>query len=153
MRSKSASPFAVVLWLNEPLAVISSCRADLLLRPNQKCCSNTWFGKDKSRPGSVRIENLAQTAPIVFFSCWRKLRISCHRKAIRDIGKNARQNLFLNSSQSPFTLPMLQAYHYFALSLREKGNNFHRSVSCVMPEIVKHAQSCSNTHRWWLGFS
>ena len=32
--AKSASPSAMVLWLNEPPAAISSYRADSLLRPN-----------------------------------------------------------------------------------------------------------------------
>ena len=90
MRSSNASPSAMVLWLNEPLAAISSCRADSLLRPNQKCCNSTWFGIDKSGLECARSENLAQAAPMVSFSfCW-KLRISYHREAIRDIGKNPR---------------------------------------------------------------
>ena len=90
MRSSNASPSAMVLWLNEPPVAISSCRADSLLRPNQKCCNNTWFGIDKSGLECVRIQNLAQTTPMVSFSfCWR-LRISCRREAIRDIGQNAR---------------------------------------------------------------
>ena len=37
IRSKRASPSAVVLCVNDPPAVISSCRADSLLSPNQKC--------------------------------------------------------------------------------------------------------------------
>jgi hypothetical protein len=70
--------------------------------------------------------------------CW-KLSISCRRTAIQDIGKNEGHNLFLNSSQSPFTFPMLWSYHCLALSLREKGNNFQRKVSCDMPEMVRQA--------------
>jgi hypothetical protein len=125
MHSINASPSTMVLWLNEPPATISSYKVDSLLRPNQKCCNSTWFGADKSRPECVRSENLAQAAPMVSFSfCW-KLRISYRRAVIRDIGKNARQNLFLRSSQSPFTFPTLWAYHCFTLSSREKGNNFH----------------------------
>jgi len=82
MQSKRASPSVVVLCVNEPLAVISSCRVDSLLRPSQKCCNNTWFGIDESRPERVRIKNLSQAAPMVSFSfCW-KLRISCRREAI-----------------------------------------------------------------------
>jgi hypothetical protein len=80
----------VVLWVNEPSAVISSCRADSLLRHNKKCYNSTWFGIDKSRPECVRSESLAQSAPMVSFSFGWKLRISCHREAIRDIGKNSR---------------------------------------------------------------
>ena len=56
---KRASPSSVVLWVNEPPAVRSSCRADSLLRPNQKCCNNTWLGIDKSGPERVKIENLS----------------------------------------------------------------------------------------------
>ena len=147
MQSSNASTSAMVLWFNKPPAVISSYRADSLLRPNQKCCNSTWFGIDKSRPECARSENMAQVSPMVSVSfCW-KLRISYRREVIRDIGKNARHNLYLNSSQSPFTFPMLWAYHCFALSSREKGNNFHRRVSCDMTEMVMHAQSCSNSRR------
>jgi hypothetical protein len=147
MWSINASPSVMVLWLNEPPAAISNCRADSLLRPNKKCCSSTWFGIDKSGPEYSRSENLAQAAPMVSFSfCW-KLRISYRREVIQDIGKNARQNLFFNSSQSPFTFPTLWAYHCFALSSREKGNNYHRRVSCDMPKMVRHAQSRSNSRR------
>ena len=45
--------------VNEPTTVISSYRADSLLRPNQKCCNNTWFGIDKSGPDHVKNENLS----------------------------------------------------------------------------------------------
>ena len=72
MRSSNASPSAMVLWLNEPPAVISSYRVDSLLRPNQKCYNSTWFGIDKSGPECARSENLAQAAPMVSFSfCWK----------------------------------------------------------------------------------
>ena len=37
IRSRRASPSAVVLWVNNPPAEMSSCRVDSLLRPNQKC--------------------------------------------------------------------------------------------------------------------
>jgi hypothetical protein len=115
MRSRRASPSSVVLCVNKPPAAMSSCRVDSLLRPNQKCYSNTWFGIDKSGTERDRIENLSQAAPMVFFSfCW-KLSMSCRRAAIQDIGKNTRQNLFHNSFQSPFTFPTLWAYHCFTL--------------------------------------
>ena len=67
MRSRRA-PFSMVLWVNEPSAAMSSCRADSLLRPKQKCCNNMWFGIDKSGPECDRSENLAQAAPMVSFS-------------------------------------------------------------------------------------
>jgi hypothetical protein len=35
MRSSNASPSTIVLWLNKPLAAISSYRTTSLLRPNQ----------------------------------------------------------------------------------------------------------------------
>jgi hypothetical protein len=89
------------------LPLSTSCIADSLLSPNQKCCNNTWLGIDKLGLERVRIEEQSQAAPIISFSfCW-KLRISCRRAAIQDIGKNTRQNLFLNSSQSPATFPTL----------------------------------------------
>ena len=59
IQSKRASPSAMVLCVNDPPAVISSCRADSLLSPNQKCWSNTWSGMDKSGPACVSCENLA----------------------------------------------------------------------------------------------
>ena len=37
IRSKRASPSAVVLCVNDPPAEMSSCRADFLLSANQKC--------------------------------------------------------------------------------------------------------------------
>ena len=57
IRSKRASPSLVVLCVKDPSAIISSCRADSLLSPNQKCFNNTWLGIDKSGPNRVRIEN------------------------------------------------------------------------------------------------
>ena len=35
--SKRASPSVVVLCVNDPPVVLSSCRADSLISPNQKC--------------------------------------------------------------------------------------------------------------------
>jgi hypothetical protein len=37
MQSRSATPSAVVLCVKDPPAVISSCRVDSLLSPNQNC--------------------------------------------------------------------------------------------------------------------
>ena len=139
MWSWRASPSSVVLCANEPLAAMSSYRVESLLRRNQKYCNNTWLGIDKSRPKLDRVENLSQATPIVSLTCCWKLSISCRRAAIRDIGNNARQNLFLSSSQSPFTFPTLWAYHCFALSFNEKGNKFHRSISYDMPAMVRQA--------------
>ena len=44
MWSRRSSPSAIVLWSRGPPVVISSYMADFLLRPNQKCCNNTWSG-------------------------------------------------------------------------------------------------------------
>jgi hypothetical protein len=66
-------------------------------------------------------------------------RVLHRRVAIQDTWKNVRQNIFCNSSQSPATIPTLSAYHCFTLSSSENENNFHRSVSCDMPEMVRQA--------------
>jgi len=133
MWSRRVSPSTMVLWVNKPLVAISSCRANSLLIPNQKCYKSTWLGIDKSGPNLVKIENLSQVASMVSFSlCW-KLSISCHRASVWDIGKNTRQNMFLSSSESPATFSTLWAYHCFGISFSEKGNSFHLSVSCDMP--------------------
>ena len=116
IRSKSASPSSVVLCVKEPPDAMSSCRADSLLRPNQKCCKSTWFGIDRFGPDVVKVVKRSQAAPKISPSfCW-KLSISCRREAIRDNGKKARQNLSRKSSQSPLTFPTLCMYHCFAFS-------------------------------------
>ena len=63
IRSRRASPSAVVLWVNKPPAEMPSCMVDSLLIPNQKCWSNTWLGIDKFGPACVSCENQAQAAP------------------------------------------------------------------------------------------
>ena len=37
--------------------------------------------------------------------------------------------------------------------MREKGNNFHRNISCVMPGITKLEHSSSNSCKWSRGSS
>ena len=37
--------------------------------------------------------------------------------------------------------------------MREKGNNFHRKTSCVMPGITKLKHSFSNSRKWSRGSS
>ena len=37
--------------------------------------------------------------------------------------------------------------------MREKGNNFHRKVSCIMPGITKLEHSSSNSCKWSRGSS
>ena len=80
----------MVLWVNEPLAAMSSCRVDSLLSPNQKCCKSTWLVIDMSGLDLVKIDNLPQATPMVSFSFSWKVSISCGRATIQDIGKNAR---------------------------------------------------------------
>ena len=72
---------------------------------------------------------------------------------IQDMGKNARQNLSLSSSQSPFVLSTANMYHCFAFPVREKGYNFHLSVCCFMPEMLRNEHISSNSSRWLQGFS
>jgi hypothetical protein len=103
-------------------------------------------GKDKLGPACINAGNLAQAAPIDF-SYYSKSRISLGREPIWDIGKNARQNLSLSSSQSPSVLPTARVYYYFAFPMREKGNKFHLSVSCVMPEMLRHEHISSKSSR------
>ena len=117
MWSSNASS-AMVLWLNEPPAAISSCRVDSLLRPNQKCCNSTWFGIDKSRPECARSENMAQVSPMVSVSfCW-KLRISCRREAIQDIGKTEYVPQFFPIS---FYLPYVMGVPLFCPLIKREG--------------------------------
>jgi hypothetical protein len=105
------------------------------------------MGNDKSGPACVNVENLAQAAPIYSFSHCSKSRIALGREPIRDMGKNARQNLSLSSSQSPFVLSTANVYHCFTFLVREKGNNFHFSVFCVMPKMLRHEHTSSNSSR------
>ena len=109
-------------------------------------------GKDKSGLVCINAENLAQAAPIDSLHC-SKSRIALGRESIWDIGKNARWNLSLSSSQSPFVLSTACVYHSFTFSMREKGNNFHFRVSYVMPEMLRHEHISSNSCMWWHGFS
>jgi hypothetical protein len=48
---------------------------------------------------------------------------------------------------------MANVYHCFTFPMRQKGNNFHLSVSYVMPEMLRHKHISSKSHRWWQGFS
>jgi hypothetical protein len=61
--------------------------------------------------------------------------------------------LSLSSSQSPFVLSTAKVYHCFAFPMREKGNNFHLSVSCVMPEMLRHEHISLKSSKWLQGFS
>ena len=100
--------------------------------PKQKSRSNMLSDKVKSGPACINVENPAQATPIDSSRC-SKSRIVLGRETIRDMEKNARQNLSLSSSQSPFVLSMANVYHCFAFPVKENGNNFHLSVlvSCL----------------------
>jgi hypothetical protein len=103
-------------------------------------------GKDKLGPACINAGNLAQAAPIDF-SYYSKSRISLGREPIWDIGKNARQNLSLSSSQSPSVLPTARVYYYFAFPMREKGNNVswnRPNYKSTSPKIITEASKFSN---------
>ena len=131
--SRNSTCFVIVLCAKRPPTIMSRHRSTSMSIPKQKSHSKMLSGKDKSRPACINAKNLAQAAPIDSFSCCSKLRIAHGREPIQDMGENARQNLSLSSSQSPFILSMANVYHCFAFPMREKGNNFHLRVpvSCL----------------------
>ena len=55
--SRSASPSAKVLWSKDPPVMISSYRADSLLRLDQKCYNSIWSSIDKARLECAQIGN------------------------------------------------------------------------------------------------
>jgi hypothetical protein len=118
--------------VKRPLAVMSRHRSGSMSIPKQKSHVNMLLGKDES--GLVYIK----AAPMDSLSYCSKSRIALGKEMIWEIEKNARQNISLSSSQSPFVLHMVCVYNCFAFTMREKGNNFHFSVSCVMPKILRH---------------
>jgi hypothetical protein len=140
------------LCVNLPLAVMSRLRS-AVSSPVQKRCKITPSGNNKSGLACCNIENLAQAVPIDSFSHCSKSRIALGREPIWDTGKKARQNLSLSSTQSAFMLSTASVYHYFALPVREKENNFHLKVSCVMPEMLSHEYISLKSSRCWQGFS
>jgi hypothetical protein len=77
-----------------------------------------------------------------------KFRSSFRRLTTLDMRKKCKQNLEHNIFQSPYILPTVRLYHYLALPIKENKNNFHLKVLSDMPAIRKHAQVCSNFHRW-----
>ena len=73
MRSRRASPSAVVLWVNEPSAAMSRCRVDSLLSPNQKCYRSTWLGKTSLGQISLKLRiypKLHLWFPSLFVRSW-----------------------------------------------------------------------------------
>ena len=135
------------LCVKRPPIVTSRHRSACMPIPKQKSHSNMLSGKDKSGPMCINAENLAQATPIDSFSRCSKSRIALGREPIRDIGENARQNLSLSSSQSPFVLPITRVYHCFTFPMREKGNNVHFRFSYVMSEMLRHEHISSNSCR------
>jgi len=115
--------------------------------------SNKDSGIDSTDPDSIKLKNMYQAALMLSLSFYWKERISLCRAMIRDIGKNSRQNLSLSSSQLSCTLPTVYVYHCSAFPIREKGNNFHLRVSCVMPAMANNEHRCSKSDKWWYGFS
>ena len=95
----------------------------------------------------------AHAAPRDSFSFCLKDRTSIRRLTTLEMEKKAKQKLEHRDSQSPCTVPMVWVYQCLALPIKENGNSFHFKVSCDMPAICKHAQICSNSHRWVYGFS
>ena len=141
------------LCVKRPQVVMSRHRSASMSRPKQKRCKITPLDSDKSGPTCINIENIAQAAPIDSFSHCSKLRIALGRETIRDMRKNAKQNLSLSSSQSLFELSTMCVYHCLTFPMREKGNNVHLKVSYVMLEILRHEYISSNSSRCWQGFS
>ena len=78
------------LCVNQPPTVASRHRSAFMLIPKQKSRSNMLSGKVKYGPACINAKNLAQAAPIHFFSYCSKSRIALGRESIRDIEKNAR---------------------------------------------------------------
>jgi hypothetical protein len=74
------------------------------------------------------------------FSCCLKVRTSIQRLATLEMGKNFKQNLEHNISQTPCILVMVSLYHCLVIPTKENGNNFHLKVLSDMPMIRKHAQ-------------
>jgi hypothetical protein len=67
--------------------------------------------------------------------------------------ENEWQKSARSSFQLPHILPIVRVFYCYTLSVREKGNNFHRKASCVMPGITNLEHSSSNTFKWSQGSS
>ena len=107
----------------------------------------------RSGPELTRSLKRAHAAPRDSFSFCLKDRTSIQRLTTPEMGKKDKQKLEHRASQSPCTLLMVRVYQCLALPIKENGNSFHFKVSYDMPVICKHAQLCSNSHRWVYGFS
>ena len=137
MQSRRASPSSVALWVNEPLAVLSSCRADSLLRPSQKCCNGTWLGIDSLGRTLLGLKNgprLHLWFPSLFVGSWGSLVVGQWFWIYRRMRDRICSSVLPNHQ-----LPSLQCGCTIVLP------SHHQSVSCDMPEMVRQAQSCSNS--------
>ena len=94
---KEFNLFGKGLCVKRPPAVMSGHRLACMSIPKQKSHNNMLLGKDKSGPVCINAEILTQAAPIDSSRC-SKSRIVLGRETIRDMEKNARQNLSLSSS-------------------------------------------------------
>ena len=92
----------------------------------------------------------AHAAPRDSFSLCLKDRTSIQRLTTPEMQKKHNQKLEHRAFQSPCIFPTVCVYQCLALPVKENGNSFH---SCTIPTICKHAQVCSNSHRWVYGFS
>ena len=106
----------------------------------------------RSGPELTRSFKRAYAAPRDSFSFCLKDRTSIRRLTTPEMGKKDKQKLEHKASQSSCTLPMVRVYQCLALPVKENVNSFHLKVSCDMPTICKHAQVCSNSRRWYMGF-
>ena len=107
----------------------------------------------RSRPELTRSLKHAHAAPRDSFSFYLKDRTTIQRLTTPEMRKKDKQKQEHRASQSPCTLPTARVYQCLALPVKENENSFHFNVSCDMPTICKHAQVCSNSHRWIHGFS
>jgi hypothetical protein len=101
----------------------------------------------------IRSLKRSQDASRGSFSCCLKVRTSIQRRATLEIGKNFKQNLEHNTSQSPCILCMVRLYRCLAIPIKENGKSFHLKVLSDMPTIRKHAQVYSNSCRCKFGFA
>jgi hypothetical protein len=123
------------------------------LRPNLNCWRHVGYGIPKSGPEAKILVNQAQAVPKDSPSFCFKRMISHLRSLICANKKKVRQNFPLKTSHLPSTLRTLRLYHCFALPINENGKSIHFNVSCDIPSIVMHEQSCSNSLKWVYGFS
>ena len=107
----------------------------------------------RSGPELTRSLKHAHAAPRDSFSVCLKDRTSIRRLTTLEMGKKDKQMLEYKAFNSPCTLSTVWVYQCSAVLVKENKNSFHFKVSCDMPAICKHAQFCSNSHRWIHGSS